>query len=143
MDFAGQPGHRPIREGLALLAKAKLLVGNNIIEFDIPAIKKVYPDWTYAGLVGTPLSCENDVATHQGPGLSPSAGNRQSTEKTARRPGTTKSFSRSHMRLRSVASWPISMTSMSPRMAVLEADSPSTCSAVLVARALRAALWDL
>lgn len=51
MDFADQPGHRPIREGLALLAKAKLLVGHNIIEFDIAAIKKVYPDWTYVGLV--------------------------------------------------------------------------------------------
>ena len=51
LDFADQPGHRPICEGLALLARANLLVGHNIIEFDIPAIKKVYPDWTYVGFV--------------------------------------------------------------------------------------------
>lgn len=51
MDFADQPGHRPIVEGLTLLSRAKLFVGHNIIDFDIPAIKKVYPDWTYVGLV--------------------------------------------------------------------------------------------
>jgi DNA polymerase I len=51
MDFADQPGFRPIVEGIALLSRAKLLVGHNIIDFDIPAIKKVYPNWTYRGLV--------------------------------------------------------------------------------------------
>jgi DNA polymerase-1 len=51
MDFADQPGHRPIRVGIALLFRAKLLVGHNVIDFDIPAITKVYPDWTYVRLV--------------------------------------------------------------------------------------------
>ena len=50
-DFADQPGHRPIVEGLVLLSRAKLLVGHNIIGFDLKAIRKVYPDWTYRGLV--------------------------------------------------------------------------------------------
>lgn len=34
-----------IEEGLELLLKADVLVGHNIINFDIPAIQKVYPDW--------------------------------------------------------------------------------------------------
>lgn len=50
-SFADQPGHRPIRDGLAMLADADLIVGHNIIGFDIPAIQKVYPDWKYRGLV--------------------------------------------------------------------------------------------
>ena len=50
-SYADQPGHRPIREGLARLAEADLLVGHNIIGFDLKAIKKVYREWTYRGLV--------------------------------------------------------------------------------------------
>lgn len=34
-----------IEEGLDLLAKADLLIGHNIMSFDIPAIKKLYPKW--------------------------------------------------------------------------------------------------
>lgn len=39
--------YRPhnIKEGLKLLQDAKLLIGHNIIQFDIPAIKKLYPRW--------------------------------------------------------------------------------------------------
>ena len=36
-----------LEEGLAILEKADLIVGHNIINFDIPAIKKVFPYWTY------------------------------------------------------------------------------------------------
>lgn len=36
-----------IKDGLKLLSKAKRLIGHNIAFFDIPAIKKVYPDWTH------------------------------------------------------------------------------------------------
>ena len=38
-----------IEQGLALLSKADLLVGHNIINFDIPVILKLYPQWTYNG----------------------------------------------------------------------------------------------
>lgn len=43
MSFADQPGYRPLIEGLKLLASADLVVGHNVIDFDLPAIKKVYP----------------------------------------------------------------------------------------------------
>lgn len=36
-----------LEEGLDILEKADLIVGHNIINFDIPALKKVYPYWTY------------------------------------------------------------------------------------------------
>lgn len=36
-----------IKDGLKLLSKAKRLLGHNIAAFDIPAIKKIYPDWTH------------------------------------------------------------------------------------------------
>lgn len=41
--FADQPGHRPIVEGVRMLAEADLLVGHNIIGFDLKALAKVYP----------------------------------------------------------------------------------------------------
>lgn len=42
-DFADQPGYRPIKEGIAMLAKADLAIAHNGIKHDIPAINKVYP----------------------------------------------------------------------------------------------------
>jgi DNA polymerase-1 len=51
MSFADQPGHLPIKDGLAILAQADLIIGHNVIGFDIPAIQKVYPDWKYRGVV--------------------------------------------------------------------------------------------
>lgn len=41
--------YRPhqIKEGLKSLQDAKVLIGHNIIDFDIRAIKKLYPRWTY------------------------------------------------------------------------------------------------
>lgn len=40
--------YRPnnIKEGLKLLQDAKLLIGHNVIQFDLPAIQKLYPRWT-------------------------------------------------------------------------------------------------
>lgn len=46
-DFADQPGYRPIADGLRMLMEADLLVGQNIIKFDLPAIQKLYPWFTY------------------------------------------------------------------------------------------------
>lgn len=40
-----------IEEGLALLGTSTCLIGHNIINFDIPTIKKLYPDWEYTGEV--------------------------------------------------------------------------------------------
>lgn len=43
--------YRPheIGNALTLLTHAELLIGHNIISFDIPAIKKIYPEWEYTG----------------------------------------------------------------------------------------------
>lgn len=49
--FADQPGHRPIKEALAILSDAEVLVGHHIIGFDIPAIEKVHPRWSHSALV--------------------------------------------------------------------------------------------
>ena len=46
----------PIREGLELLSKAECIIGHNIQTFDIPAIQKLYPDWTYTGKVRDTLT---------------------------------------------------------------------------------------
>lgn len=42
---ADREGYLPIRKGLELLKKAERVVGHNIIKFDIPALKQVYPDF--------------------------------------------------------------------------------------------------
>lgn len=47
-DHGGAP---TIEEGLEVLANAELLVFQNGIKFDIPAIQKVYPKWKPRGLV--------------------------------------------------------------------------------------------
>jgi DNA polymerase I-like protein with 3'-5' exonuclease and polymerase domains len=53
-DFIGEDGsvltHRlGIRQGLHILSAASRVIGHNIIGFDIPAIQKVYPDFTLSG----------------------------------------------------------------------------------------------
>lgn len=42
-DFADQPGHRSNQEGLEMLAKADRVIGHNLQNFDLRAIRKVYP----------------------------------------------------------------------------------------------------
>jgi DNA polymerase-1 len=39
-----------IEHGLSVLQGAELIAGHNSIEFDIPAIQKVYPGWTHKGI---------------------------------------------------------------------------------------------
>lgn len=46
---ADDPRYTSIKEGLAILSEADVIIGHNIINFDIPALHKVYPDWTYKG----------------------------------------------------------------------------------------------
>lgn len=50
-SFADQPGYRPIRAGLEMAAEADMLVGHNVIKFDVPAIQKVSPWWKPSGIV--------------------------------------------------------------------------------------------
>ena len=50
-SFADQPGHRPIEEGLRILAEADLTIWHNGISFDVPAIRKVYSWWKPKGVV--------------------------------------------------------------------------------------------
>ena len=45
--FGGGNGYESIDYGLDLLSRADRIIGHNIISFDIPAIKKIYPNWTY------------------------------------------------------------------------------------------------
>ena len=40
------PEHSPIFQGLQVLSQAKRIYGHNIIGFDLPALQKVYPEWT-------------------------------------------------------------------------------------------------
>lgn len=42
-SFADQPGYRPIASGIETLRFAEQVVGHNIINFDMRAIRKVYP----------------------------------------------------------------------------------------------------
>lgn len=46
---ADTPGFTPIAQGLQVLAEASELYFHNGQGFDIPALKKVYPGWTYRG----------------------------------------------------------------------------------------------
>ena len=41
------PVSSPVSTGLEILSNADEIVGHNIIGFDIPAIKKLHPTWTY------------------------------------------------------------------------------------------------
>lgn len=51
MSGADQPGYVPVTEALDVLQKADLIVGHNIITFDVPALQKVYPNFAPSGVV--------------------------------------------------------------------------------------------
>ena len=46
-----------VEEGLELLSKATEIIGHNIIKFDLPAIKKIYPNWSTDAKVIDTLVC--------------------------------------------------------------------------------------
>ncbi len=52
-------GHTAIAAGLRFLADADLILGHNVIGFDIPALRKVYPDWKPRGIVRDTLLLSN------------------------------------------------------------------------------------
>jgi DNA polymerase-1 len=45
LSFADQPGYRPVREGLVLLEQAEMVIGHNVVSFDLCAIVKIYPSF--------------------------------------------------------------------------------------------------
>lgn len=51
LRFNDQGNQRSITEGVNLLAEASLLVGHNIVGFDIPAIQSFYPFFDFEGAV--------------------------------------------------------------------------------------------
>ena len=51
VGYADQPGHRPLSEALARMETADMLIGHNVIGFDLPALNKVYPDWSPRGVI--------------------------------------------------------------------------------------------
>ena len=51
-------GPDKIPEALEMLSNASVLIAHNGISFDLPAIKKIYPNWTYKGKVyDTLIAC--------------------------------------------------------------------------------------
>jgi hypothetical protein len=44
--YNSAPGFPTIEEGLRVLSKAERVYGHNIIDYDIPVLRKLYPDWT-------------------------------------------------------------------------------------------------
>jgi len=44
ISCAEQPRYKPLSHAIECIQQATLLVGHNIIKFDIPALKKIYPD---------------------------------------------------------------------------------------------------
>lgn len=51
IEDLGHEVPRPLSEGIALLERADLLVGHNIIDFDLPAIEMCYPDFDPQGRI--------------------------------------------------------------------------------------------
>lgn len=51
------PGYPTIEEGLALLSSAERVYGHNIIAYDIPVLRKLYPSWT------PPVRCLDTLVT--------------------------------------------------------------------------------
>ena len=46
-----------VEEGLKLLSEADEIIGHNIVKFDIPAIKKVYPNWNTKAKITDTIIC--------------------------------------------------------------------------------------
>lgn len=44
-------GRMPVKYALEILKEATTIVGHNIVKFDVPAIQKLYPEWTPEGKI--------------------------------------------------------------------------------------------
>ena len=56
ISCSSDPLHLPISHGLKLLSEAELIVGHNVLTFDLPAIRKLYPTFTTNALVRDTLT---------------------------------------------------------------------------------------
>lgn len=65
LSCADQPGYPTIEAGLDLLAKADAHYWHYGLGFDIPAIQKVYPSWTYSGRMIDTLVIARSRFAHQ------------------------------------------------------------------------------
>lgn len=63
-DGSPAPRDGTIEEGLQMLADAECIAGQNIIAFDIPALKKVYPWWSPKGRVFDTKVCSTVIWTN-------------------------------------------------------------------------------
>lgn len=61
--YADQPGYPPIREGLDLLCRADVLIGHNIIKYDLPTLRRLYPSFNPRGLVRDTLTISRLIWT--------------------------------------------------------------------------------
>jgi DNA polymerase I len=52
-----QQGYMSVNEGLSILACADMIIGHNIIKFDLPVIQKLHLDWTTKALIRDTLVC--------------------------------------------------------------------------------------
>jgi len=62
-DGSSAPRDGTIEDGLKMLSEADEFGGHNLIAFDIPAVQKVYPDWTYRARVVDTLVMVNVIYT--------------------------------------------------------------------------------
>jgi DNA polymerase I-like protein with 3'-5' exonuclease and polymerase domains len=93
------PEYPSIEHGLSLLSEAERLYGHNIIAYDIPALQKIFPGWTYKGrLLDTLLICQmrwahikdTDYRLHEAGTLPPNLIGRHSLEAWGHRIGMPK-----------------------------------------------------
>lgn len=57
------PNYKPITHGLKLLVEADMIIGHNIICFDIPVLQKIYPDWKPTGKIRDTLTISRLIWT--------------------------------------------------------------------------------
>lgn len=62
-SFANQPGYMPIAKGLELLMRADIIIGHNIIKYDLPTLKRLYEWFTPRGLVRDTLTISRLIWT--------------------------------------------------------------------------------
>lgn len=62
-DYADQPNHRPISDGLARLMEADVLIGHNIIKYDLPQLTKLFPSFKPKALIRDTLTISRLIWT--------------------------------------------------------------------------------
>lgn len=55
--YTDNPGYPKLKDGLNILSSADLLIGHNLLSFDLPAIQKLYPLWETTAKIRDTLIC--------------------------------------------------------------------------------------